>query len=292
MKTLKILGVLLLLPFTANADINIEGVDMGSLSDWYVHVDFEYMRKTESGKKRYAWMEQEVFDDLKEDAGIDVDRDLNQIIARSDGNEGVIVVMNGTVRQEHKDQIMALAATQNLDLAPRKAGRREYYWMEGDSNDEPFEDGAFFSFDVKDKFILTSSEDAIKELLGNGGRVATKGKNTMLMFSAKNPGVGGASNGNVEWDSNIMQNTEEAMLSIADDNGKVRVKAELVATEAEMADSLASIVRGLISLQVFNDEIEPELADVLKSTSVEVNDRTLSIGLSVDSDTVVEAMGD
>ena len=290
MKSLKILGVLLLLPFTAAADMNIDGVEVSDLKNWYIHANFDYMRKTESGKKIYAWMQKEVFSEIKSEAGIDIDKDLNQMMATSDGDSGIIILVNGNVSQENKDRIMALAATQNLDPKPRKAGRREYYWVEGEDTDEPFDDGAYFSFDIKDKLIVTSSEAAMQDVLGKGGRVPLRQENTMFLFSAENGAVG--SDPNAEWDSNIMQNTEEAALSIADDNGKVRVEASLVATEPEMADSLASIVRGLISLQVFNDEIEPEFADVLRSTKVDVNDRTMSISLSLDSDTVVQTLSD
>ncbi len=290
MKSLKILGVLLLLPFSAAADLNIDGVEVSDLQNWYVHANFEYMRSTESGKKIYAWMEQEVFDELKAEAGIDIDRDVDQMLATSDGDNGIIMLVNGTIRQEHKDQIMALAATQNLDPKPRKAGRHEYYWVEGDDNEEPFEDGAFFSFSVKDKLLVTSSEAAMKDLLGKNGRVPLRQERSMFLFSAENGAVGGDSS--AEWDSNIMQNTEEAALSIADDKGKVRVEASLVATEPEMADSLASIVRGLISLQAFNDDIEPEMSEILRSTKVDVKDRTMSISLSLDSDTVVQTLSD
>ncbi|MEM9402092.1 MAG: hypothetical protein AAGA44_06280 [Pseudomonadota bacterium] len=286
MKFIKMLAVLLLLPATVAADINIDGVEVSDLKNWYIHANFDYMRNTSSGKKIYAWMEKEVFDELKDEAGIDIDKDVDQMLATSDGDNGVIFLVNGTVRQEHKDQIMALAATQNLDPKPRKAGRHEYFWMEGDDSEEPFEDGAYFSFSVKDKLLVTSSEEAMKELLGNNGRVGLRKERTMFLFSAENGAVGG--DADADWDSNIMQNTEEASLSIADDGGKVRIEASLVATEPEMADSLASIVRGLISLQAFNDDIDPEVSQFLKSTKVDVKDRTLSISLSLDADTVVD----
>lgn len=289
MKHLKLLAALLLLPFAANADFEIEGVE--GISDWYFHADFDNMRNTPSGKKIYAWLEAEAFDELREEAGIDIDKDLDQLIAMSDGQDDIVILANGTLRQEHKDQIMAVAAIQNVELAPRKAGKREYYYVEGEGGQgEPFEDGAFFSFDLKNKLIVTSSEDKMKELLGNGGRLEMRSNNTMVMFSAKNANVGQPTDGGEDWDSNIMQNTEEAKVLIADDAGKVRVEAQLVTTEAEMADSLASIVRGLISLQAFNEDIEPEMSDILKTTKVDVSDRTLSISLSLDADTVVEAM--
>ena len=297
MKTWKLLIALTLLPFAAMADINIQGV--GGVSNWYFQADFDKMRSTEAGKPLYAWMQKEVFAEINRESGIRLDRDLEQLIAQSDGADGVILVLNGKVRQETRDQIMAIAATQNIDLAPRKAGRRQYFFIEGNADtkkdeDNPFENGAFLSFDIRDKVILTSSEAEMRSLLDNGGRVRPRDARAMIMFSAENSlmeaGIETEPDGSEDWDSNIMKNTEEAALLVADAKGKLGVEAQLVSKEPEMAESLASIVRGLISLQVFNDELDPELATLLKETRVDVRDRVLSISIALDPNVVVDAL--
>ncbi len=297
MKYLKLLVALTLLPVAAMADINIQGV--GGVSNWYFQADFEKMRTTEAGKPLYAWMQEEVFDEINEESGIQLDQDLEQLIAQSDGNDGVIVVMNGTVRQETRDQIMAIAAIQNIDLAPRKAGRKQYYFIEGEpgakkDDENPFEEGAFLSFDIKDKVILTSSESQMQSMLDNGGKLKKRNSRAMIMFSAENTlmeaGIETKPDASEDWDSNIMKNTEEAAVLIADAKGKLGVEAQLVSKEPEMAESLASIVRGLISLQVFNEELDPELASMLKETRVDVKDRVLSISIALDPNVVVDSL--
>ncbi|MDH3804341.1 MAG: hypothetical protein OEU90_02595, partial [Gammaproteobacteria bacterium] len=72
--------------------------------------------------------------------------------------------------------------------------------------------------------------------------------------------------------------------------GKISIEAQLVTTEKEMADSLASIVRGLISLQVFNDDLDPEIAEFLQNTSVDVEDKMLTIRVALDPEVVVAAI--
>ena len=57
-----------------------------------------------------------------------------------------------------------------------------------------------------------------------------------------------------------------------------------------MADSLASIVRGLISLQVFNDDMDPDIAEFLQNTSVEVEDNKLTVKVALDAEDVVAAI--
>lgn len=293
MKFLKYL--ILLLPLAANADIQIDG--MGAVKDWYFQADFERMRSTEAGKPLYAWMKGEVFKEVREESGIDLDKVLNQVIAQSDGDDGVILLVNGNIRQEHKDQVMALAATQNVELAPRKAGRREYFYVEGDGSrkdDEPFSDGAYFSFAIDDKLLLTSSEEQMKALLDNGARLKPRDSGAMIMFSAEQAfveaGIETTADASEQWDSNIMKNTEQAAVLVADAGGKIGVEARLVSKEAQMAESLASIVRGLISLQAFNDEMDPEIAGLLKATKVDVRDRTLSVSIALDPDVVVSIL--
>ena len=68
------------------------------------------------------------------------------------------------------------------------------------------------------------------------------------------------------------------------------IEARLITTEKEMADSLASIVRGLISLQVFNQDMDPEISEFLRNTTVEVEDAILKLKVSLDPEVVVEAL--
>ena len=96
--------------------------------------------------------------------------------------------------------------------------------------------------------------------------------------------------GNGDWDSNILRNTEHAALLVADKKGKIAIEAQLITTEPEMAESLASIVRGLISLQVFNDDMDPEVSSFLQNTNVSVNDNKLTVSVALDPEVVVAAI--
>ena len=94
----------------------------------------------------------------------------------------------------------------------------------------------------------------------------------------------------IGWDSNILSNTEQAALLVADEAGKIAIQAQLVTAEQEMANSLASIVRGLISLQVFNDDLDPEISEFLRNLTVNVDDRTLVVKVALDPKLVVETL--
>jgi hypothetical protein len=81
-------------------------------------------------------------------------------------------------------------------------------------------------------------------------------------------------------------------LLVSDEGDKLAVEAQLVTTEPEMASSLASIARGLISLQVFSDDLDDELKSLLSGTSVDVDGNSLVIRVAVDPEIVVAAISD
>ena len=94
------------------------------------------------------------------------------------------------------------------------------------------------------------------------------------------------------WDSNILRNTKQVAVLLADLGEKLGFEAQLTTSEAEMASSLASIVRGLISLQAFNDDLDPEIAAVLQTAKVDVAGNVLKLILALDPATVVAALED
>ena len=70
----------------------------------------------------------------------------------------------------------------------------------------------------------------------------------------------------------------------------LQLGAQLITTEPEMAESLASIVRGLISLQVFNDDMDPEVSYFLQNTNVNLDANKLTVSFALDPEAVVAAI--
>lgn len=137
----------------------------------------------------------------------------------------------------------------------------------------------------------------MKTMLESKGK-ATNGKTangTLLVLSADKSLIQAGLNTDefadeIGWDSNIIRNTEQLALLIADEDGLVSIQAQLLAAEKEMAESLASIVRGLISLATFSNEVDPEISQVLKTTEVAVDGGRLTLKLKLDPEVVVAAL--
>jgi len=279
--------------------------DLPATSKWYFHADFKEMRSTEAGQHLYGWLQKEVFDDVRDDAGIDLDKEADYLTAFATEDDGLVLIIEGNIGQDTEDKVMAMGAA-NGSLDRFGSGNKTFFHIKDDDIDrddgnieidmDSFDDGAFFSFAIKNKLLVTSKRERMEALLADKGKVAgVRGeKGQLFVLSAeRNLMQAGARTDDFDddgWDSNILRNTEQAALLIADQAGKIAIEAQLVTTEAGMAESLASIVRGLISLQVFNDDMDPEVAGFLQATDVNVDGNKLTISVALDPEVVVAAI--
>lgn len=300
-----ILLFLFLAPVAALSALSAD--DLPATSKWYFHADFKEMRSSEAGRHLYAWLQDEVFDDIREDAGVDLDKEADYLTAFATENEGLIMIIEGDISQETEDKVVAMGAASG-SLNRHGSGNEAFYHIKDDDeagfngnditiNGDSFDDGAYFSFAVKDKLIVTSTREKMESLLSSRGKIkgvrAERGQLFVLsaergLIQAGASTADFGSNGN--WDSNILRNTKHAALLVADKKGKISIEAQLITTEPEMAESLASIVRGLISLQVFNEDMDPDVSSFLKNTRVAVDDAKLTISVALDPETVVAAI--
>jgi hypothetical protein len=300
---------LLLFSFPLHTSGAVTAGDLPGDTIWYMHADLEAMRTTESGSKIYGWFEDEVVEDISEETGINLSAEVNSITAYSDATNGTVVVVNGPVTKESQERLLAIATMEaggDIDLLEYKG--MTYYHIgdeedEGDSGNEPFEDledSAWFSFAVDNKAILASTEKQLQALLDSGGNIAGAGSHDGALFvlSADKSFVqAGMQADNMaseddDWESNILRNTKQAAVLVADKDGMIAVEAQLVSTDPKMAAAIGGIANGLISLQAFNSDLDPEIQDLIRNTRVEVVDNTLSISTVIDPDIVVSVLDD
>lgn len=275
---------------SANANAAVSGQDLPDGTIWYLHADLATMRTTDSGRELYRWLEGEVIAEVREEIGIDLNEEADRITAFSTEGQGTVIIVEGQVRKESKDKLLALAQLEApLDIREYKGST---YYFAGEEEREvtstgldDLEESAYFTFDIKDKVIVASSEEQLKALMDSKGRVAGAGKHKGALFvmTAEKEFVqagmrtGEFADDDGDWDSNILRNTEQAALLVSDADGKISIEAQLVSTDPKMAESIASIVSGLISLQAFNAGLDSQIAQVLQATKVRVLDNVLSV---------------
>ncbi|MBT8108209.1 MAG: hypothetical protein KJP17_08245 [Gammaproteobacteria bacterium] len=300
-----ILIFLFLAPVAALSALSID--DFPGTSKWYFHADFKQMRSSDAGQHLYAWLQDEVFEDIREDAGVDLDKEADYLTAFATEDDGMVIVIEGKISQETEDKLVAMGAASG-SLNRHGSGRKAYYHIKDDDDVDfdgddisidvdSFDNGAYFSFAVNNKLIVTSTQEKMEALLESKGRFegVRSERGQLFVLSAERGLIQAGArtaefDGNGDWDSNILRNTEHAALLVADKKGKISIEAQLITTEPEMAESLASIVRGLISLQVFNDDMDPEFSSFLQNTNVNVDDKKLTISVALDPEVVVAAI--
>lgn len=292
--------LLLALPALGVAELSASGLP--ATSTWYFHADFDEMRGSDAGKPLYAWLQREVFADVREDAGIDLDKETDRITAFSAEESGAVVLVEGDISQETRDKLLAIAAGgDEFDTLKHKGttyyfAKSDKHGKKGDINVDSFENGVYFTFALKDRILATSSREQLERLLDNDGRMPKRStdRGTLIVLTAEKSLIQAGihadqveDRGDGGWQSNILKNTEQLAVMIADAAGKIAIQTQLVATQPEMAESLASIVRGLISLAMFSEDMDPDVAAFLKGTTVDVDGTSLNIRLALDPESVV-----
>lgn len=315
MRYFKFLIILAVLAVPAMAQADTAGIPASAT--WYFHADFDAMRGGKASRSVYDWLNAEVFEEIRGETGIDFNKEARQITAFADAGAGPVIVVDGNVSQETRDKIVALAAAASEgDLQTLKSSGKAYYFFNGNgaksavddeesaAHEHDFDMGsldeqAYISVAIENKVLITNSEAQMKSLLANNGKVnaVDKDKGALFVLRAERNLIQAGVNttemqSNGDWDSNILRNTKQVAVLLADLGEKLGFEAQLMTTEAEMASSIASIVRGLISLQAFNEDMDPEVSAMLQTAKVDVADNVLKLSIALDPEIVVAALED
>ena len=306
MRNLKLLAVMLLLGMPTLANAEVSGIP--DSATWYFHADFDAMRNGKASRGLYDWLDSEFFEEVRLETGIDFGKEAERFTAFSRVGEGPVLLVEGNISQETKDKIIAIAAADG-ELQTFKSSGKAYYYFNSDNagpgvgnvdiDVESLEDEAYISVALKNKILVTNTQDQMKALLAKNGKIESsqKEKSTLFVLRAEQSLIQAGANADKldagsGWESNILRNTKQVAVLIADLGDKLGVEAQLVANEPEIANSLASIVRGLISLQIFDADMDPEVASILQSTKVDVAGNALRISLAIEPETVISALED
>lgn len=307
MRSIKIVLVCLLISFPLVALGGIDGDDLPSTSTWYFHADFKEMRSSDGGRSLWIWLDDEVFDDIHDDAGIDLAAEADRVTAYSTTEFGAVLVLEGNISQETKDKTLVAAATaEKFDTLKYKG--KTYYYVQGDGDIDTGNasiDGLgrqiYFSFAVKNKLIAATNEKQLHTLLDSGGKIVGDRSHNGALFvltAERSLIQAGMDTDSFDDDddggfkSNILRNTKHAALMIADVAGKIAIEAQLITDKPEMAESLASIVRGLIAMAAFSGEMDPEINEFLQNTKVDVTDNQLKVSVTLTPEAIVSVLDD
>jgi len=303
MRYLKLVTACILFLSPALAFGGIDADDLPSATTWYFHADFQEMQSSTAGKSLWIWLDGEVFEDIREDAKINLAAEVDRVTAYSTGENGVVFVLEGKLSQETKDKVLVAAASaKKFDTLKYKG--KTYYFVEREEDDDHdiridgINNEVYFSFAIKNKMIAATSEQQLQAMLASGGKIAgSKSHNGALFILTAEKSLIQAGLDTEGFDeeeggfkSNILRNTKHAAILVADIADNIVVEAQLTTEEPEMAESLASIVRGLVAIAAFSDDMDPKIITTLRSTKVIVKDNKLKVSVTVSPEIIKAAM--
>ena len=305
----RLLFFLLLFGFPLRSGAAVSAEDLPGDTIWYMHADLEQLRAAESGHGISEWIDAEILVEIHEDIGVDLNAEVDSVTAYSDASNGTVILIEGPITEKTQEKLLALAVLEG-DIDSREYDGKAYYFAGDDEESsgrdhDPFEDledSAYFTFAIDNKAIIASSENQLKAMLDNGGRIVGSQSHDGALFvltaDMSFVQAGLRTNGltdeddDGDWESNILRNTEQAALLIADRSGQIAVEAQLRSKDPKMAQSIGGIIRGLISLQAFNSDLDPKLLSLIENTKVEVNENVLTINTVIDPDLVALVLDD
>jgi len=307
--------ILFLIIFMVPAAVGaaVSTTDLPGSTIWYVHANLNQMRNAESGALLYKWLDGEVFMEIHDEVGIDIDKEVDAITAFSSDGGNTVILIEGNLSQGTQDKLLAIAAAE-AKFELREHGDKVYYRVwdskaskesdpDTENDDNPLadlEDEAFFSFAEKGKLIVTSKDAELKAMLDNGGEIAgsSSHEGALFVLTADKTFVqaglktDGLDEDGDAWKSNVIRNTEQAALLVSGLSDRIAVEAQLVSADAKMAQSIGGIVNGLIGLQSFNSELDPEVREIIENTRVSVEENVLSVSTVIDPALVVTVLAD
>lgn len=291
------------------AHADIKAGDLPADTIWYLHIDLERMRSGDAGRQLYRWFEKEVVVDVIEETGIDISAEVNALTAFANADDGTVVVIDGPVSKASQDKLLALAAIEG-PVDPREHKNKDYYFFgrksdEGKHGGEPFQDlekSSFVSFAIRGKAIITANEQQMRAMLDNGGKITGGGSHAGALFvlsadrslvqaGVDTQGLAAEDNGD-SWESNIVRNTKQAALLVAEKSGMIAIDAKLISADPKMTQAIGAIVNGLIGLQAFNSDLDPAIRDLIRNTKIDVADEMLSVSTILSPEILMTVLKD
>ena len=305
--------LIFLVPLVASAEITQASLPEGTL--WYLHANLKQMRESESGQHLHKWLDGQIFMEIHEDIGIDINSETDAVTAFSDREQGTVILVEGNISKDTQDKLLAIAAAKGR-FAMLEHKDKIFYHVQsskssGEHEDEQgpdheddlldgLEHNAYFSFAAKNRLIVTSDENQMQAMLDNGGKItgSRSHEGALFVLTADRTFVQAGlrtdrlADDDDGWRSNIIRNTEQAALLISGRDNLLAVQAQLVSSDAKMAESIGGIANGLISLQAFNSDLDPRIRTLIQNTKIEVTDNVLSVNTVIEPGLVTTMLSD
>ncbi len=273
-------------------------------SAFYIQVNLDEMRQSPSGSQLYAWVEDEVLEEIEEEFGANFTQSLDGISIFGAGEEQTpVVLLHGFLSQQARDAITdELFEGNQAEFTESRYGQ-EFFAIDGDGEfangniqfDGDEFDHLFLAFGDAGQTLVTPSEQALDEFLSNGAAFHGALSPDLIVVQATRPLVQGGLNTKHSvfkhgpWESKFFQNVEQLGLVIADANDGFDIRAQAVSRTAAMAEAMGGIAKGLLSFKALADDGDDDMV-WLENLEVSTQDNVTTFQLQIPAEHLLDAI--
>ena len=312
MRTLFLFLSLVLLGYAGTASSISKG-ELPTETDWYLHVDLTQMRSTVTGKHLMGWMSGEVFEEIEEDTGVDLEKNLDGITVFGNGDEehDAALLLHGDLSDTLQADIVAFLESETDSLGRETIGNIDIYTFDdlhlrdrkrrnrrSSKNDFDVsittDKSGFIAFGKKGQTLITQNRNLLETWADAGGQLPNRSSNhsgALVVLEADRSLVQGGVKRDIghkgPWNSSIGKNMEQIALILFDEAGLAALDVNILTSTPKTAESLHDVVRGLLSLKSLTLDDEPELSELLDDTDVDLSGQTVTISARFDPETLV-----
>ncbi len=306
---ISMLFTLSLFAMSATARADIAEQDLPANVQWYAHADLLAMKGSVTGRHILDFLDDEVFEELEEDTGINLKNELEAatIFGGAEPADGA-VVLYGPISEKNRTKMQAVmelrgeyskASRKGVDIftLDKRKGKGEK--VDDDSDDMFAEDRTtYIAFSKRKQTLITQNKAQLDAFVSAGGELERRKKienpgsllvlqaNKSMIKAGMNAGAG--IKDEADWDSNILQHMRQIALVLSDKEGKAAIEAQLVTANEELAESIKNIVQGLIAIKSLDQDEDREVLAMLRSIKLDQTGATIRASMLVDPDMLKE----
>jgi len=273
-------------------------------SSFYLSVNLDTMRDGAASRPLYQWFQQEVLDEVRDELGAGLVDAVNGISIFGTGQDQVpVLVLHGDIPRSARDELVDTVFSEKGEVELKTAHGRNYYefaeldldWDGVENRSGQDHDALLIAFGDRGQSMVTPDPEIMDRFLRDGGLAVAEMSPELMVLEAERPLARGGMNNRkgsprgVPWESKMFRQVERLGLVIADENDSVSLTLEAESATPELAEAMANLVRGLVSLKVLSEDTDSDL-DWLAALEITALDRTTRMHVRVPAETLVSIL--
>jgi len=265
-------------------------------SQFYLSVNIDALRGSDASEPLYRFLDGEVLDELRDEFGTGlVDAISGVSIFGTGADQAPAVVLHGIIPPTARDRIVDEVFRDKGEVELKTMHGRNYYefadleldWDGVEEREGGRHDALLIAFGDRGQSMITPDPLLMDRFLRDGALPEAEMSPELMVLQAERPLAHAGMNNHGEragnrrhgpWESKMLRRVQRIGMVFADAGGSLAFTLEAESESAELAEAMANLVRGLISLKMLSEDPDPKMRLL---DNVEVTTRESSVRLEL-----------